>query len=92
LTDITAKEVSICGHFVLPLRTKYLVISSLCMALGMFAVIKLQHRVQHTLQCGTCAMKPHDQGGVVDERLNVYGIKNLKVAGNIYIFEPLPYY
>jgi hypothetical protein len=55
------------------------------MALGMLAVIQLQHLVHHTLQCGTCAMKPRDQGGVVDERLNVYGIKNLKVAGNIYI-------
>ncbi|KAF7336802.1 GMC-OxRdtase-N domain-containing protein [Mycena venus] len=29
---------------------------------------------------GTCAMKPRDQGGVVDSRLNVYGVKNLKVA------------
>ncbi|KAK7033325.1 GMC-OxRdtase-N domain-containing protein [Favolaschia claudopus] len=29
---------------------------------------------------GTCAMKPRDQGGVVDARLNVYGVKNLKVA------------
>jgi alcohol oxidase len=25
-------------------------------------------------------MKPRDQGGVVDSRLNVYGVKNLKVA------------
>ncbi|KAF9036217.1 GMC oxidoreductase-domain-containing protein [Panaeolus papilionaceus] len=30
--------------------------------------------------CGTCAMKPRDQGGVVDERLNVYGVQGLKVA------------
>ncbi|KAG7094670.1 hypothetical protein E1B28_005490 [Marasmius oreades] len=29
---------------------------------------------------GTCAMKPREQGGVVDPRLNVYGVKNLKVA------------
>ncbi|KAJ7620940.1 hypothetical protein FB45DRAFT_927948 [Roridomyces roridus] len=29
---------------------------------------------------GTCAMKPRDQGGVVDNKLNVYGVKNLKVA------------
>ncbi|THV03515.1 alcohol oxidase-like protein [Dendrothele bispora CBS 962.96] len=29
---------------------------------------------------GTCAMKPRDQGGVVDPRLNVYGVKGLKVA------------
>ncbi|KAF5319345.1 hypothetical protein D9619_008483 [Psilocybe cf. subviscida] len=27
---------------------------------------------------GTCAMKPRDQGGVVDERLNVYGTEGLK--------------
>ncbi|KAF9036216.1 GMC oxidoreductase-domain-containing protein [Panaeolus papilionaceus] len=30
--------------------------------------------------CGTCAMKPRAQGGVVDERLNVYGVEGLKVA------------
>ncbi|KAJ6541035.1 hypothetical protein DFH09DRAFT_1089596 [Mycena vulgaris] len=29
---------------------------------------------------GTCAMKPREQSGVVDARLNVYGVKNLKVA------------
>ncbi|KAF9466617.1 GMC oxidoreductase-domain-containing protein [Collybia nuda] len=29
---------------------------------------------------GTCAMKPRDEGGVVDPRLNVYGVQNLKVA------------
>jgi hypothetical protein len=57
----------------------------------MLAVIQLPHFVQHTMQSGTCAMKPRDQGGVVDERLNVYGIKSLKVAGKLY-FEPLPYY
>ncbi|SJL01496.1 related to alcohol oxidase [Armillaria ostoyae] len=27
---------------------------------------------------GTCAMKPREQGGVVDSRLNVYGTQNLK--------------
>ncbi|KAI9570612.1 GMC oxidoreductase-domain-containing protein [Boletus coccyginus] len=29
---------------------------------------------------GTCAMKPRDQGGVVDACLNVYGVDGLKVA------------
>ncbi|KAJ3553624.1 hypothetical protein NM688_g3508 [Phlebia brevispora] len=29
---------------------------------------------------GTCAMKPREQGGVVDPRLNVYGVEGLKVA------------
>ncbi|KAJ7776368.1 alcohol oxidase-like protein [Mycena metata] len=29
---------------------------------------------------GTCAMKPFDQGGVVDSKLNLYGVKKLKVA------------
>ncbi|KAJ7476061.1 GMC oxidoreductase-domain-containing protein [Mycena latifolia] len=29
---------------------------------------------------GTCAMKPRNQNGVVDSRLNVYGVKNLKVV------------
>ncbi|KAK6334519.1 hypothetical protein TWF730_003733 [Orbilia blumenaviensis] len=30
--------------------------------------------------CGTCPMKPLEDGGVVDEKLNVYGVKGLKVA------------
>ncbi|KAJ7045930.1 GMC oxidoreductase-domain-containing protein [Mycena alexandri] len=29
---------------------------------------------------GTCAMKPLEKGGVVDSNLNVYGVKNLKIA------------
>ncbi|KAJ7615032.1 GMC oxidoreductase-domain-containing protein [Mycena polygramma] len=29
---------------------------------------------------GTCAMKPLEQGGVVDSNLNVYGVKKLKVV------------
>ncbi|ETW83635.1 GMC oxidoreductase 6 [Heterobasidion irregulare TC 32-1] len=29
---------------------------------------------------GTCAMKPRDAGGVVDSRLNVYGVEGLKIA------------
>ncbi|KAJ7635740.1 GMC oxidoreductase-domain-containing protein [Mycena polygramma] len=29
---------------------------------------------------GTCAMKPRDKSGVVDSQLNVYGVKNLKLA------------
>ncbi|KAJ7653459.1 GMC oxidoreductase-domain-containing protein [Mycena rosella] len=29
---------------------------------------------------GTCAMKPLPQGGVVDSKLNVHGVQNLKVA------------
>ncbi|KAJ7698865.1 GMC oxidoreductase-domain-containing protein [Mycena metata] len=32
----------------------------------------------HTV--GTCAMKAFDKGGVVDSKLNVYGVKKLKVA------------
>jgi hypothetical protein len=35
-------------------------------------------------------MKPRDQGGVVDERLNVYGVQNLKVAG-MYGYSSLNY-
>jgi hypothetical protein len=33
----------------------------------------------------TCAMKPREQGGVVDPRLDVYGTRNLKVAGTFSI-------
>ncbi|KAI0301549.1 alcohol oxidase-like protein [Multifurca ochricompacta] len=29
---------------------------------------------------GSCAMRPREQDGVVDPRLNVYGVRNLKVA------------
>ena len=29
---------------------------------------------------GTCKMGPHNEGGVVDSRLNVYGVEGLKVA------------
>ena len=31
-------------------------------------------------------MKPREQGGVVDERLKVYGVQNLKVAGNYFYY------
>ena len=30
--------------------------------------------------CGTCAMKPQADGGVVDERLRVYGVTGLRVV------------
>lgn len=30
---------------------------------------------------GTCAMKPREKGGVVDGRLNVHGVKGLKIVG-----------
>ena len=32
-------------------------------------------------QLGTCAMKKREDGGVVDSRLNVYGVEGLKIAG-----------
>ncbi|KAJ7745758.1 GMC oxidoreductase-domain-containing protein [Mycena metata] len=34
---------------------------------------------------GTCAMKPRNEMGVVDERLNVYGVQGLKVAVSLTI-------
>ena len=38
-------------------------------------------------------MKPRNQGGVVDARLNVYGVEGLKVAGTRYkIVSDLPLY
>ena len=30
-------------------------------------------------------MKARDKGGVVDERLNVYGVKGLKIAGESFL-------
>src|SRR5882757_7617541 len=49
---------------------------ALCMADQYFKCTTLT-----TIQLGTCAMKPREEGGVVDARLNVYGTQNLKVAG-----------
>jgi hypothetical protein len=43
--------------------------------------LRLSYLLYYNLQLGTCAMKPREQGGVVDHRLNVYGTQNLKVAG-----------
>jgi alcohol oxidase len=34
-------------------------------------------------------MKPRDKGGVVDERLNVYGVQNLKIAGKLSCFRTI---
>lgn len=39
------------------------------------------HTTWHSL--GTCAMKPREQGGVVDSDLNVYGVSNLKIVGKL---------
>lgn len=38
---------------------------------------------------GTLAMKPREQGGVVDKNLSVYGVKNLKVAGMYMLPHPI---
>ncbi|KAJ7930545.1 GMC oxidoreductase-domain-containing protein [Mycena leptocephala] len=45
--------------------------------------IDMFHRARAGLgwhSLGTCAMKPHLESGVVDPTLNVYGVRNLKVA------------
>ncbi|EKM55565.1 uncharacterized protein PHACADRAFT_121157 [Phanerochaete carnosa HHB-10118-sp] len=39
---------------------------------------KVVQTAWHSL--GTCAMKPREKGGVVDSRLNVYGVQGLKVV------------
>ena len=39
--------------------------------------------------CGTCAMMPWNMGGVVDERLKVYGVKALRVV-DASIFPMIP--
>jgi choline dehydrogenase len=41
--------------------------------------------------CGTCAMKPEDQGGVVDSEFRVHGIGNLRVV-DASIFPRIPGY
>lgn len=40
--------------------------------------INVEHVETTWHSLGTCAMKPRDKGGVVDERLNVFGTTNLK--------------
>ncbi len=39
--------------------------------------------------CGSCAMKPQDQNGVVDSKFRVYGAKNLRVV-DASIFPKIP--
>jgi choline dehydrogenase len=41
--------------------------------------------------CGTCAMKPEDQGGVVDSRFRVHGVGNLRIV-DASIFPRIPGY
>ena len=41
--------------------------------------------------CGTCAMKPEDQGGVVDSHFRVHGIRGLRVV-DASIFPRIPGY
>ena len=41
--------------------------------------------------CGTCAMKPEDQGGVVDSEFRVHGIRNLRIV-DASIFPRIPGY
>ncbi|KAF9527982.1 glucose-methanol-choline oxidoreductase [Crepidotus variabilis] len=36
--------------------------------------------ISNTHAVGTCAMLPHDLGGVVDAELRVYGTKNVRVV------------
>lgn len=38
---------------------------------------------------GTCAMKPREEGGVVDANLNVYGVEGLKVLGTHDFISPV---
>jgi choline dehydrogenase len=41
--------------------------------------------------CGTCAMKPEEQGGVVDGKFRVHGVKNLRIV-DASIFPRIPGY
>lgn len=41
--------------------------------------------------CGTCAMKPLDQGGVIDSRFRVHGIQGLRIA-DASVFPRIPGY
>ena len=39
------------------------------------------YKYERYIELGTCAMKPRENGGAVDPKLNVYGVEGLKVAG-----------
>ena len=39
------------------------------------------YKYERYIELGTCAMKPRESGGVVNPRLNVYGVEGVKVAG-----------
>ena len=41
--------------------------------------------------CGTCAMKPEEQGGVVDSKFRVHGVNNLRIV-DASIFPRIPGY
>jgi choline dehydrogenase-like flavoprotein len=45
--------------------------------------------ITHKHPCGTCTMLPKENGGVMDERLKVHGVKNLRVV-DASIFPMIP--
>lgn len=50
----------------------------------------IRANVKTTWHCmATCPMKDKGQGGVVDHELNVYGVKGLKLAGELGVFFPI---
>jgi hypothetical protein len=51
-----------------------------CVSITFSSVVIIQ-LMRHLFQCGSCSMKPRENGGVLDDRLNVYGVEGLKVAG-----------
>ena len=63
-------------------RLTFFAISCYGLAFGKWFLIRsLSEVLIGILQLGTCAMKPREEGGVVDSKLNVYGVEGLKVAG-----------
>lgn len=77
VTIILTNSNGLCLHIYIRFSGDFVALCrAFCFSLWLYHTLML-------LKMGTCAMKPKENGGVVDARLNVYGIQNLKITGTI---------